>query len=444
MYDGNAKAIDDFVFKNQDFLVLVAASNDGLNADDRTVGAPATCKNCLSVGATQLNADQVAADAVYTDPSSFCSQLSASNQPRCCLSSPSTCEMQDCCEAVVANGICFTCCNQPCKHATRAPSASNLAAFSSRGPTMDARFKPDIVAPGEAISSACAGIKPATDTQAAQAAGLLNHCSVDPFPSVNCALTVESGTSMATPLMAGASECVSTTTHAAAAPTPVSFTPTSTGTSVSISSVAFSPPALPPPPKQSAPSPKLSCAPLSLRARGRSRALSETRATTTCRCQRGTRITPSALVALCSTMRCTQRASAATASAAVLFSRCCRYISNASSVAGLAIAFDVSSNNKLWVLYSIAGIRAFKFRCASYADTTVHIVLAWSDPAGNPAALKQIVNDLDLIVFVDSGAQIFGNTQSFPDTSNTVEKVVVDCPSGSVITAIVSSGSMIS
>jgi hypothetical protein len=45
------------VFQNDDFLVLVAASNDGLNADDKTVGAPATCKNCLSVGATQLNAD---------------------------------------------------------------------------------------------------------------------------------------------------------------------------------------------------------------------------------------------------------------------------------------------------------------------------------------------------------------------------------------------------
>ena len=73
---------------------------------------------------------------------------------------------------------------------------------------MDSRFKPDIVAPGETISSACAGVKPATDTEAAQAAGLLNHCSVNPVPSVNCALTVESGTSMATPLMAGASECV--------------------------------------------------------------------------------------------------------------------------------------------------------------------------------------------------------------------------------------------
>jgi subtilisin family serine protease len=71
---------------------------------------------------------------------------------------------------------------------------------------MDARFKPDIVAPGEAISSACAGIKDETDTAAAQAAGLPNHCSVSTTASVNSALCVKSGTSMATPLMAGAAE----------------------------------------------------------------------------------------------------------------------------------------------------------------------------------------------------------------------------------------------
>jgi subtilisin family serine protease len=206
IYDNNAMAIDDFVFRNEDFLVLVAASNDGLNADDKTVGAPATCKNCLSVGATQLNADQVAADAVYSDPSSFCNQVHPDSRPRCCNSEPTSCNFADCCAAVVAHGVCFACCNKPCTVTGHFPSASNLAAFSSRGPTMDSRFKPDIVAPGEAISSACAGVKPETSSEAAQAAGLPNHCSVSPIPSVNCALTVESGTSMATPLMAGAIE----------------------------------------------------------------------------------------------------------------------------------------------------------------------------------------------------------------------------------------------
>jgi subtilisin family serine protease len=207
VYEKDAMAIDNFVFRYEDFLVLVAASNDGLNADDRTVGAPATCKNCLSVGATQLNADQVAADAAYTYPSSFCDQVLESNRPRCCISVPPSCDVADCCAAGTSQGVCFTCCNRPCTVPGHSPSASNLAAFSSRGPTMDSRFKPDIVAPGEAISSACAGVKPESSTEAAQAAGLPNHCSVSPIPSVNCALVVESGTSMATPLMAGAIEC---------------------------------------------------------------------------------------------------------------------------------------------------------------------------------------------------------------------------------------------
>ena len=63
VYSSNAKQIDDFVNQNQDFVVVVAAGNDGALADGYTVGDPATCKNCLSVGATQLNADQVQADA---------------------------------------------------------------------------------------------------------------------------------------------------------------------------------------------------------------------------------------------------------------------------------------------------------------------------------------------------------------------------------------------
>ncbi len=69
----------------------------------------------------------------------------------------------------------------------------------------------------------------------------------------------------------------------------------------------------------------------------------------------------------------------------------------------------------------------------------MHVVLVWSDPPGNPAAMKQLVNDLDLIVSVGNGDRVFGNTGSYADTSNTVEKVVVTCPSGSTITAIVAS-----
>jgi hypothetical protein len=116
-----------------------------------------------------------------------------------------------------------------------------------------------------------------------------------------------------------------------------------------------------------------------------------------------------------------------------------RYI-NTSAVNGLAIALN---GKNLWTLSVAEKTRAFKFNCSSNADTTAHVVLVWVDPAGNPAALKQIVNDLDLIVIADS-LQTFGNTQSFPDTSNTVEKAVISCPRGSFITAIVNAGSLVS
>jgi hypothetical protein len=114
-----------------------------------------------------------------------------------------------------------------------------------------------------------------------------------------------------------------------------------------------------------------------------------------------------------------------------------RPIGSAASAVGLAAALN---SKALYTLTSATPTRAFTFRCASLADTSVHVVLVWTDPPGNPAALKQLVNDLDLIVYVGSGAKIFGNTDVFADTSNTVEKAVVACASGSSVTAIVSAG----
>jgi subtilisin family serine protease len=153
VYSSQARAIDDFVHKNPDYLVLVAAGNDGLLADGYTIGAPATCKNCLAVGAVQTGAEQLAADAAYVDPSVFCDDMS--NPPSCCLKSPRACTRSECCAAAKAAGRCFACCDLPCsltaaQEAAR-PSPANLAAFSSRGPTFDSRFKPDIVAPGQTL-----------------------------------------------------------------------------------------------------------------------------------------------------------------------------------------------------------------------------------------------------------------------------------------------------
>jgi hypothetical protein len=85
----------------------------------------------------------------------------------------------------------------------------------------------------------------------------------------------------------------------------------------------------------------------------------------------------------------------------------------------------------------------YQFRCGASSDTAVHIVLTWTDPAGNPTAMSQIVNDLDLIV-IYARTQISGNNGDFADTSNTVEKVALtSCASGQVIRVAVNPGRVV-
>ena len=145
---------------------------------------------------------------MYVNPSSFCDAMET--PPACCKRNPPTCTRKDCCDAAQAAGQCAACCNTACvlssSRAAARPSANNLADFSSRGPTFDSRFKPDIVAPGEYITSACAGVSAATTTQAAQAVGAANHCNASWASTSDCAVDLMSGTSMATPLVAGALE----------------------------------------------------------------------------------------------------------------------------------------------------------------------------------------------------------------------------------------------
>jgi len=69
--------------------------------------------------------------------------------------------------------------------------AEALAGFSSHGPTSDGRFKPDLTAPGQSIVSAT------EDTPVG------NESQTDP-PNNNCATSAASGTSFASPTLAGA------------------------------------------------------------------------------------------------------------------------------------------------------------------------------------------------------------------------------------------------
>lgn len=61
IYNTQAAELDAFVMNQPDMLVVFAGGNDGEDGPG-TIGAPATCKNCISVGATQ-NAEGAFRDA---------------------------------------------------------------------------------------------------------------------------------------------------------------------------------------------------------------------------------------------------------------------------------------------------------------------------------------------------------------------------------------------
>jgi len=96
-YTTQARNFDQYMYDNQEFLILIAAGNSGHGDAPNTVGSPATGKNIIAVGAHH-NTD--------------------SSKPK--------------------HGL----------------GPSYIADFSSRGPTSDGRTKPDIIAPGKAVLSA--------------------------------------------------------------------------------------------------------------------------------------------------------------------------------------------------------------------------------------------------------------------------------------------------
>eukprot|EP00592_Proboscia_alata_P010323 CAMPEP_0194355264 /NCGR_PEP_ID=MMETSP0174-20130528/3203_1 /TAXON_ID=216777 /ORGANISM="Proboscia alata, Strain PI-D3" /LENGTH=886 /DNA_ID=CAMNT_0039124481 /DNA_START=63 /DNA_END=2723 /DNA_ORIENTATION=- len=101
-YDGGSygywdRVFDDYIFRKDDFLIVVSAGNSGAGQKPTSIHTPASAKNVISVGATQSSGKDV----------------------------------------------------------TRGMKGEDYVAwFSSHGPTADGRTKPDVVAPGESILSA--------------------------------------------------------------------------------------------------------------------------------------------------------------------------------------------------------------------------------------------------------------------------------------------------
>ena len=161
-YTSFSQDVDEYMWNHPDFLILFSASNDGIDKDADGVidlyslGAPATAKNCLTVGASENDRptgggyDMPWATGSWADlyPAVPISTDHVSNNDR------------------------------------------GMAAFSSRGPTLDGRYKPEIVAPGTNILS--------TRTGAVSTSTTIGWGNYDDN------YVWMGGTSMATPLAAGA------------------------------------------------------------------------------------------------------------------------------------------------------------------------------------------------------------------------------------------------
>jgi subtilisin family serine protease len=161
-YDHYAETVDRFMWEHKDMLILFAAGNDGVDADadgavdQGSITPPGTAKNCLTVGAAESLRTRGGYQNTY-------GRLWPGFYP-----------------------------TDPLRNDRPSDCADHIAAFSSRGPTRDNRIKPDLVAPGTNIVST-----------RSQALGAGNHGwgRYDPLPDE---YMFNGGTSMATPLVAGA------------------------------------------------------------------------------------------------------------------------------------------------------------------------------------------------------------------------------------------------
>lgn len=160
-YDDRSRQFDRFVWDNRDLCFVIAAGNDGTDRDgdgainEMSVTSPGTAKNCVTVGASENLRPEFDAQT-YGEwwPDDF----------------------------PVA----------PFEDDPMSNDDEQVVPFSSRGPTADGRMKPDVVAPGTFILS----------TRSSQIAA--NNFAWASYPPDKKRYYHMGGTSMATPLTAGA------------------------------------------------------------------------------------------------------------------------------------------------------------------------------------------------------------------------------------------------
>ncbi|MGH7127983.1 MAG: S8 family serine peptidase, partial [Planctomycetaceae bacterium] len=123
-YTAFSQDVDQFVRDNPDMLILIAAGNQGSGAG--TVTPPGTAKNCLTVGAAESVRPLPAMITLNVNPQDH--DFNPATPPQNVPIAINSFDLQ-------------------------ADNASDIAGFSSRGPTSDGRIKPELVAPGTFILS---------------------------------------------------------------------------------------------------------------------------------------------------------------------------------------------------------------------------------------------------------------------------------------------------
>ncbi|KAF7861497.1 hypothetical protein EAF04_008060 [Stromatinia cepivora] len=169
-YNGAARSVDEFVWKHPDMVICFAAGNDGKDStktgrtDPGSISSEPAAKNCITVGASES-----LRPAIRWNSTTY----NMEPKPKAFTYGEYFPEK-------------FT--KTPISSDHMADNPEGMAAFSSRGPTKELRVKPDIVAPGTCILS----------TRSRNIERPLTHYGI----SEDDDLMFDSGTSMATPLVA--------------------------------------------------------------------------------------------------------------------------------------------------------------------------------------------------------------------------------------------------
>lgn len=166
LYGAESMQVDQFIWDHPDMLILFASGNDGIDADrdgridPGAVSSPSTSKNIISVGASE---NLVKSGGVQRKLGEIGVAPEEKPWPV-----------------------------DPIASDTISDNPKGIVAFSSRGPTQDGRLKPDLVAPGSNILSNCSKMPGSEELWGRFDE---NYCW-------------SGGTSMSTPLVAGAAVLV--------------------------------------------------------------------------------------------------------------------------------------------------------------------------------------------------------------------------------------------